>query len=205
MCIGDIRHGAKPYHLGGQIHLTKAESYDLALWRLPPELAEALTNCTFVHLSDVDFGVAPPVPGLFLIHGYPSCWSATDTDERTLSIRPFTYVAGLYDGPTDRLLLDKSAHLLLPFSARAEENTALGGSLPNMPDGLKGISGCSIWQIWRSGQTFESFRMADVKAVAVETCTYERRPVVRGTRWWVVHKILSQKYPELRRAMALHE
>jgi len=204
--ICDRSSGSRPWHLHGNAHLAIEDKYDVALWRLPKAISEDLASHSFLRLSDIHWREGPLRQGVFLWHGYPSCWSLTDRQRERVSVKPFTYLSCLYKGRADNFEhYDPKTHILLQYHSEEDGNTALNRGTVSMPQELQGISGCSIWQVHKRGDDPGAWGPDDAKIVAIQTGLQKSGSVVKGTRWWVIYRILREKYPQLRDPMRMHE
>ena len=57
---------------------------------------------------------------------------------------------------------------------------------------LCGISGCSIWQAYYPGCSIAGWHVDDAVIVAVQTGTYGKGTIVKGTYWGVVNHIINK-------------
>jgi hypothetical protein len=111
-------------------------------------------------------------------------------------VKPFTYGTVLYDGKTNTFEgYDPEVHILLTVSKSRNVDTR--GAEAELPRSLEGISGSSLWQAYYQGLSSSLWTVDDAMVVAVETGTFKGGTVVKGTRWWVVNKIICKNYPEL--------
>jgi hypothetical protein len=84
-----------------------------------------------------------------------------------------------------------------------DNNIDSTGTESELPQSLKGISGCSIWQAYYEGLPSKTWTVDDAVVVAVQTGTYRKGTVVRGTRWWLIEKVLEKNYPDLKAPLSL--
>ncbi|HEY3789752.1 MAG TPA: hypothetical protein VGL71_12900, partial [Urbifossiella sp.] len=71
------------------------------------------------------------------------------------------------------------------------------------PASIKGMSGSSIWQVCYEGLSSKHWTIHDAVIVAVQTGIYREGEIVKGTRWWVVEKLIRHHYSELNGPLSL--
>lgn len=198
--VSDAIQGAKGIPLEGILH--SESNLDVSVWHLAPQVVAGLSNRKFLTLHHADRADLRVSRGWYYLHGYPNCWSDPNPEQQKTTVKPFTYGTVLYQGETHTFAgYDPQLHVLL--AAPKDGNVDSHGTETEMPTSLKGISGCSIWQAYYEGLPSKSWSVDDAVVVAVQTGVYRNGTVVRGTRWWIIEKILSKNYPDLEAPLAL--
>ena len=196
--ITDATQGSNGIALEGNLHSER--NLDVAVWELTSRVVAELPNRKFLTVHHADRTRSRLGKGWFYVHGYPNIWSVPNPDGQRIAVKPFTYGAVLYDGPTNIFeKYDPNVHLLL--AAPNYGNVDSQGIETEMPESLAGISGCSLWQAYYEGLPPENWNIDDAVIVAVQTGTYKNGTVVKGTFWWVVNEIIVRNYPNLKRAL----
>ena len=185
--------------------------YDIAVLRLPVNIASKILDVPHVRLQDVDFGIDHS-KGIFCLLGYPYHLSTPSTpDHTTMSVTPFQYLTYAYEGETENLSGYKQKYHLL-LSAQVGEtdndgkpiNFADRNGVPlQFPKDLGGISGCSIWKICENDKPLQEWIRYRPKIVAVQTGVYSEAQIIKGTRWVAVSTLLYHAFPDLRQVLSL--
>ena len=198
--ISDAVQGGQGIALEGNLH--SENHLDVSVWHLAPQVVAELPNREFLTLHHSDRADLRVTPGWYYLHGYPNCWSAPRPDDQKTSVKAFTYGTILYQGDSSTFEgYNRNLHVLL--TAPKERNVDSHGAETEMPTSLKGISGCSIWQAYYEGLPSRSWTVDDAVVVAVQTGVYRGGTVVRGTRWWLIEKILAKNYQDLQGPLSL--
>ena len=112
---------------------------------------------------------------------------------------PYLYSTFVYHGRTDHLedgaALNPDIHLLLDASPKRSRHA--DGNPADLPK-LQGISGCAVWQTFHPGQQMDAWTPAHARVVGVQTHVYPETGIIRGTRWWVVDRIIRDNWPRTR-------
>ena len=134
-------------------------------------------------------------------YGYPTGLVAANRAGDRLLVGPFLYIADAHQSETDTLLnYDPKYHLLLDMAPKGVCRPDAGLELPVRLDGM---SGASIWQTYYEGLLSKAWTTNDAVVVAVQTGVDRGGTIIKGTRWWVVDKIIRDAYPELERPLSL--
>jgi hypothetical protein len=198
--ISDAVPGARGIALEGNLH--SENNLDVSVWHLAPQVVAELPNRQFLTIHHADRADLRVTRGWYYVHGYPNCWSDPRPDEQKTTVKAFTYGTTLYQGDTGTFEgYDPKLHVLL--TAPKDGNVDSHGAETEIPASLKGISGSSIWQAYYEGLPSRSWTADDAVVVAVQTGVYRGGTVVRGTRWWIIEKILSKNYPGLAGPLSL--
>jgi len=198
--ITDTPQGSKPVALEGDLH--QERNLDVAVWRLADRVVAELPKRRFLTVHHGDRSRSRLGKGWYYVHGYPNCWSNPQPQDQKITVEPFTYGTILYDGPTGTFLkYDPESHVLL--TAPKNDNVDTHGSEAKMPTSLEGISGCSLWQAYYEGLDSSSWIIDDATIVAVQTGTYRKGTVVKGTCWCFVNEIIRRAYPELEQPLSI--
>ncbi|MES2792855.1 MAG: hypothetical protein V4719_24800 [Planctomycetota bacterium] len=198
--VSDAGPKAPGVALEGNLHSEK--NLDVSVWQLAPQVISELPNRKFLTIHQTDRADLRVNRGWYYVHGYPNCWSHLRPDEQKTTVKAFTYGTVLYQGDTSTFEgYNPDLHVLL--TAPKKGNVDSHGAQTEMPTSLKGISGCSIWQAYYEGLPSRSWTSDDAVVVAVQTGVYRGGTVVRGTRWWIIEKILSKNYPDLEGPLSL--
>ena len=198
--ITDSPQGSPGIALEGNLH--SEPNLDLSIWELTPRVVAEVPNRQFLTVQHADRADLRVKRGWYYIHGYPNCWTDPQPEEKKIMIKAFTYGAILNDGDTSTFDGYKpELHVLLTLPK--DNNIDSTGAETELPRSLKGISGCSIWQAYYEGLPSKTWTVDDAVVVAVQTGTYKKGTVVRGTRWWLIEQILAKKYPELQGPLSL--
>ena len=198
--ISDSIPEAPGIPLEGNLH--SENNLDVSVWQLAPQVVSELPNRKFLTIHQADRADLRVTRGWYYVHGYPNCWSDPRPEEQKTTVKAFTYGTVLYQGDTSTFEgYNPEIHVLL--TAPKEGNIDSHGAETEMPASLKGISGCSIWQAYYEGLPSRSWTVDDAVVVAVQTGVYRGGTVVRGTRWWIIEKILSKNYPDLEGPLSL--
>ncbi len=198
--VSDAPQGAPAIALEGQLHSER--NLDVSVWELTPEIVAGLKNRQFLTIHRADRADLRVSRGWYYVHGYPNCWSHSIPEEQKTRVKAFTYGTVLFQGETRTFGgYDPQLHVLL--TVPKDGNIDTHGAESELPVSLKGISGSSIWQAYYEGLPSKHWTIDDAVVVAVQTGTYQNGTVVRGTRWWVIEKILSKNYPDLEGPLSL--
>lgn len=198
--IADAILKAPSIPLEGNLH--SENNLDVSVWELAPQVVSKLPNRNFLTIHQADRADLRVTRGWYYVHGYPNCWSDPRPEEQKTTVKAFTYGTVPYQGETSTFKgYNPNIHVLL--TAPEEGNVDSQGVETEMPASLHGISGCSIWQAYYEGLSSRSWTVDDAVVVAVQTGVYRNGTVVRGTRWWIIEKILSKNYPDLEGPLSL--
>lgn len=198
--VSDAVPKAPGIPLEGNLH--SENNLDVSVWHLAPQVVAELPNRKFLTLHHADRADLRVTSGWYYLHGYPNCWSDPRPEEQKTTVKAFTYGTVLYQGDTSTFGgYNPDIHVLL--TAPREGNVDSHDTETEMPTSLRGISGCSIWQAYYEGLPSRSWTVDDAVVLAVQTGVYGGGTVVRGTRWWIIEKILSKNYPDLEGALSL--
>jgi hypothetical protein len=198
--ITDSPPGSPGIALEGNLH--SEPNLDLSIWQLTPRVVAEIPNRQFLTVHHADRADLRVTRGWYYIHGYPNCWTDTKPEEKKIVVKPFTYGAIMYDGDTSTFdKYDPKLHVLL--TVPKDNNIDSKGEPTELPNSLRGISGCSIWQAYYEGLPSKTWSVDDAVVVAVQTGTYLKGTVVRGTRWWLIEKILEKNYQDLKGPLSL--
>jgi len=201
LAICDLAPTSPSIPLHGRIQGHK--SYDVAVWELPPDVVNAIRNRTFLTVHHADRENRRPSRGWYCALGFPSFFASTDLENNKLRVNhPFTFGAEAYQGDTNDLPgYDPRFHILL-HTPPEDVRWAVEGP-PPIPTRFDGLSGCSIWQAYYEGLLSKHWTTDDAVVVAVQTGVYKNGTIVKGTRWWVVDRIIRECYPELAGPLSL--
>ncbi len=209
LCIG-INNGF--IQLNGDWCLsTESTPHDIAVLRLPADMASKLVDIPHIRLHDVDFD-SDLSKGVFCLLGYPARLAIpSTTDHTTMNITPFQFLTYAYDGETDMLSgYQQKYHVLLSAQAGGVDNDGKpvifadrNGNSLSFPKDLGGISGCSIWKIGQYNKPLSDWKSYRPKIVAVQTSVYSDAQIIKGTRWAAVSSLLYKAFPDLRQALKL--
>jgi hypothetical protein len=198
--VCDARPGAEGIPLAGALHSER--NLDVAVLELSPEIVHRLPNRKFLTVHHADRAGNRITKGWYCVHGYPNCWSKPIPEEQKTEVKGFTYGTVLYEGDASKFgEYNPEIHVLL--TVPSDGNVDCHGASHDMPKSLEGISGCSIWQAYYEGLPNKEWTPDDAMVVAVQTGTFQRGTVVKGTRWFVVNEILHRKYPDLEKPLSL--
>lgn len=200
----DYRNGSKVpgVPLAGLIHGDIGR--DVAAMELGGAAVEAMRNRQFLTWHHTDRLTRPPLRGAYYVHGYPDEISKTNAHshngngvQKVSAVNTdFTVCAGLYAGATGSFPgYDPYCHILLdadPIGLQVVE-----GTRDDVPSRLHGMSGCAIWRGYYEGISSRHWTTNDASIVAVQTGVYNNGAIIKGTRWWVVDRIIRDAYPEL--------
>lgn len=175
---------------------------DVVVWELPPKIVAQLPNRKFLTVHHADRANRRPGKGIYLLCGFPECWSVTDYEYQKLSLTPFTQLTGAYEGDIQNLEgYEPRFHILL--ATPKDDARYLDGPDTGVPDRVHGMSGCSIWQVYYEGLSSRHWTQDDAVVVGVQTGVYRKGAVTKGTRWWVIDQIIRQGYPQLAGPLSL--
>jgi len=178
------------------------DHYDVAIWELPQDVVDGLPNRSFLTVHHADREGRRQSQGGYCVHGFPVAFSSVDLGNELVKANPFTFWAGTYQADTSNFTnYDPKIHILL-HTPREGVHWA-GEGPPPIPDTLHGMSGCSIWQAYYEGLSVKHWTPNDAVVVAVQTGVYKNGTIVKGTRWWVVDRIIRECYPELAGPLSL--
>jgi len=198
--ITDTPPGSPGIALEGKLH--SEANLDVSVWELTPRVVAELPNRQFLTIHHADRADLRVTRGWYYIHGYPNCWTDPRPYEKEITVKGFTYGAILYEGDTSTFDgYNPELHVLL--TVPKDKNIDSKGAETELPESLKGISGCSIWQAYYEGLPSRTWTVDDAVVVAVQTGAYQKGTVVRGTRWWLIEKILATNYKDLEGPLSL--
>jgi hypothetical protein len=207
--VADYKAGSNLVALEGDLTRTLDNKVqDVAIFRLAQRTVDTLVNRVFLSLTNVDFGMLQPRPGWYYVFGYPVSQQKVDKAQAQVATKPFAYGSHLFSGPTASLNgFDARLHLLVHVYKNA--NVDSSGSSVYLPRSFLGISGASIWRAYANGESAASWTAStSLKVVSVETCVYpdanQDAVLVRGTKWWLVRRMLIEQYPSMVRVFSLH-
>ncbi len=164
------------------------DPFDLVVWRLDEETVSALSRRQFLRRDVIDAD-ADLTEGTYFLLGYPSEWSLMDE-------HAIVQVSG---GGFCAHSVDSSSHNLENFNSRyhilLEGRVALSDG--RSARSLSGISGASIWKTNYVSGSKSQWSPNDAHIVAVQTCVYRNKHLVRGTIWKAVFTMIADRYPEL--------
>ncbi|HEV3387073.1 MAG TPA: hypothetical protein VG097_19800, partial [Gemmata sp.] len=176
--------------------------HDVAVWELPQDIVKSLHNCSFLTVHHADRENQRPAKGTYYVFGYPESLATADASREKLTVNPFTFATGIYEGDTDNLGdYDPKYHILLDTPKEGGRRVDKG-DMP-IPTRIHGMSGCSIWQTYYKGLSTRHWTTDDAIIVAVQTGVYRDGTIVKGTRWWVVERIIRECYPKLEGPLSL--
>lgn len=183
-----------------------SDPLDIALCRLNPEQVERLEHRKFVRMVDISLD-EDQSSGYFIVCGFPAIWSsASSTINEVVSLSMLQY--GAAGAATNQAALDNynpEVHFLIDANpknvldsngARVSFRTRTGYPA-SMPADLRGVSGCSVWRVGRLHLAERKWFTESPSLVGVETGVYERRSLIKATRWKAVIALLSDAYPAL--------
>jgi hypothetical protein len=174
------------------------DPFDLAVARLPKELAEALVpHRRFLHMPEIDAFDPQHRESGYAIYGYPSAGLTMDPDIEKRGYEPMLYVTTLCQRDVGALHPphDPRWGYLLNFSQQYCVRLDGGSGGPKNP---KGISGCGIWRIIADAAATDRWKPDDVRLVGIEHGWKPEKHYVRGTRIGYAIAMILKKYPELR-------
>jgi hypothetical protein len=119
----------------------------------------------------------------------------------TAAAPPLTYITEqLSSQRPEPNRYDPDVHCLFTLS-----RTGYGflNGLGTMPADLRGIGGSSIWQVYAAGMSATHWTVHQTAVVAVQTCVNYQLGYIRGTRWWVVDRLIREGWPHLAPALSL--
>jgi hypothetical protein len=186
------RRGEGGIPLVGTLHATEERTIDIAVVKMDQATKKRLSDAgvRFLRVTDVD-NSARPVPGIYLVRGYPLDCNAN----------PMTHMTVIYEGqpPTDaEYPFEPSIHLLLDHT---RELQGQGGLVFRSPQ-IVGMSGCGIWRITtRTPMGLAEWSPSERRFVAIQTkCKYGS--YLKGT--WIKHVfgLIYNRCPELRPVMS---
>ena len=185
--------------------------FDVAILRLPEDVASQLEDVSYVRLNDVEFGTDLS-KGVFCLLGYPNRMSRPSTPNNpTMQLKPFQYITYTHQEESDTLKgYQEKYHLLLhaeydgtesggPADIFADHN----GVPLQFPKDLGGISGCAVWRLGNHDVPASEWGRNRPKIVAVQTGVYSERKVIKATRWIAVSTLINEAYPDLRPVLNL--
>ena len=209
LCIG-VGNGF--VQLQGDWSLSSEDTpYDIAVLRLPLDIASKLVDVAHVRLQDVDSGSGLS-KGVFCLLGFPTRLSIPSTpDNTTMNVTPFQFLTYAYEGETENLSgYQQKYHLLLSAQEGGTNNDGKpvnfadrNGVHLKFPGDLGGISGCGIWKMGEYNKPLSEWKRYRPKIVAVQTSVYSNVQIIKATRWIAVSTLLYHAFPDLRQVFSL--
>jgi hypothetical protein len=189
------------------------DPYDIAVYRLPEDIAAKLSTNRYLRLSDVEFA-DPGARAVYTLFGFPGVWTSPISSEaERLSVKPLEFTTYAYDGSIGGIdHYEPRLHILL--SATADELTTPDGAqlefrdrfrqIVRLPVGLKGISGCGVWHIGDLDTPIERWAESDAKVAGVACAVYQAHGAIKVTRWIAVTTLIHSAFPDLQPVLKLH-
>ncbi len=204
LLVTDDSDGAPEVRLTGGAVWVQPLPLDVAVWELSPAVVNSLTGRAFLSVHDTDRRRRRTGPGLYALYGYPGelCDLSSRVGARVIAEhRPLSYITSPYSGQVHHHgSYDPNFHFCLRLST---SNSGLLGQQSDMPSKLYGISGCSLWQVYAEGMSVNLWSFRQSVVVAVQTHVNYDLGYIRGTRWWVIERIIRDNWPELAPALSL--
>ncbi|HWF91410.1 MAG TPA: hypothetical protein VN684_03945 [Terriglobales bacterium] len=188
------------------------DPFDTAVYLLPDNAVQRLSQFRFFRLSDVNFGEQSKTT-IFTVFGHPEIWSMPSHDEKEkVQIKGLEYTACTYVKSTEALIgYDRKYHLLLDADAKqvtwtdgsVAEFRRQNGTNATFPHDLKGMSGGPVWTIGDLDIETRNWPRIAPNWVGVQTGVYQPSQVIRVTRWVAVSTLIHSAFPELRSALEI--
>jgi hypothetical protein len=201
LAIADnIQGGSARLPLQGRLQGHK--EFDVVVWELPQDVVDGLRNCSFLTVHHTDRENQRPKKGVYYVFGYPEVLANVDSNAGKLTANPFTFMTGILDCDSDTVPdYDPKYHILLDTPKDGGRRMD-DGDMPT-PSRINGMSGCSIWQTYYEGLSSQHWTTDDAVIVGVQTGVYNGGSIIKGTRWWVVDRIIRECYPGLAGPLSL--
>ena len=188
------------------------DPYDVAVYPIPPDMAEKLHRKRFLRIGDVSSDDPGP-KAVFSVFGYPGVWCDPSIPaEERMDARAFEFTTYAYDGDTTTFTgYQPRLHLLLsagteymtwPDGSTADFRDRKGQPVP-FPRGLKGISGAGVWHVGDLAVPLDKWGACPARLVGVDTGVYHASGAITATRWAVVTTVIHKAFPDLRRSIEL--
>ncbi len=190
-----------------------SDPHDVAIFRMPDELASRFSDVSCLRLSDVTLEEPDP-RGVYSLFGYPGVWASPSVaDGVPLTVKPLEVTTYAYVGERGTMPgYDSRLHILL--SLGQEDLTSPDGTPllfvdrvnqpVNLPLGIKGVSGCSVWYIGNLDTPIETWTTRPARLAGVQTSAYRFHQAIRATRWISVTTLINEAYPDLRPVLRLN-
>jgi hypothetical protein len=186
------------------------DPFDVAVYRLPADAMLRLEGKRFLRPEDIDFNEQSKT-AVFTLFGFPGMWAMpSHRADEAVSLKPLEFTTYAYEGgakplsgydPRYHLLLDSTDKDMTELDGSQAVVVRRDGRTAELPIDLKGISGCAVWVVGDLDVPLERWCERAPKVVAVETSVVQKRQVVQATRWIAVTTLISEAFPEVRRAM----
>jgi hypothetical protein len=179
-----------------------SDPFDVIVWRIEPEIAKQLSTKRFIRQLDVaDAG--DRIGEFYFVFGYPSEWAdVADGSSRSIESIAIAFVTDSVAANGSLENYDPRLHILL--NSNLQSFRAADGSPLRRLSEWGGISGCSIWKLNINRENQDTWTPDQATIVAVETNTYRKGGLIRGSRWGLVVKLIHKEFPQLRPSLGLH-
>lgn len=186
--------------------------HDVAVLRMPDNLAQRLEDVSCLRLSEVSLDEPDP-RGVYALLGYPGVWTSPSVgDGVPLTVRPLEITTYAFDGDRSTIS-DYNPRLHILLGLGQEDLTGPDGTPlqfvdrmrqpVGLPLGIKGMSGCSVWYIGNLDTPIETWGVRPARLEGVQTTAYRFHQAVRATRWISVTTLINEAFPDLRPVLRL--
>jgi hypothetical protein len=179
------------------------EPFDIAVCELSEETAARIAvEKRFLRLNDVDPWDRQELRSWYMVYGYPTKLSPPDQAIRSINANAVALTTFTYcdeRGTLDRY--DMEVGIALDFDSATIRDD---DGKPAVPPDPRGMSGCGIWRLVEAGTDMRSWKLDDVKLVAIEHTLKVKQKVLVGTRIQYALQIIYRNHLDLRPVMEMH-